>query len=233
MEEGRITKSGTTYTYEYLLKDHLGNNRSGFKPPSSGAAPTTASFRSDYYPFCLQYQQNIVVGSPENKYLYNSKEPQKGTGMLDYGARFYDPVIGRFNVIDRFAEKYQNLTAYQYGGNNPIKTIDINGDSLMVITLKGLDGKNPQLKQKEYYVDSEIGYQMKAFVDGANEKFGLTVNNVYRSYPSSQISTGNTKAKGLSRHQGGFAVDFNGVKNLSKSQLKALNALAKEHGLAP
>src|SRR5690606_6326996 len=59
MEEGRITKSGPTYTYEYLLKDHLGNNRSGFK----AATPGTASFRSDYYPFGLQYQQNIVVGS--------------------------------------------------------------------------------------------------------------------------------------------------------------------------
>jgi len=65
MEEGRIIKSGNNYVYEYFLKDQLGNNRSGFKPPSSGAAPTTASFRSDYYPFGLQYQQNIVVGSPE------------------------------------------------------------------------------------------------------------------------------------------------------------------------
>src|SRR5690606_16136456 len=40
MEEGRITKSGATYTYEYFLKDHLGNNRSGFKPTSSGTAPS-------------------------------------------------------------------------------------------------------------------------------------------------------------------------------------------------
>src|SRR5690606_9203118 len=39
--------------------------------------------------------------------------------------------------------------------------------------------------------------------------------------------------KGLSRHQGGFAIDFNGVKTLSKSQLIDLNGLAKEHGLAP
>ena len=92
MEEGRIIKSGNNFIYEYFLKDHLGNNRSGFKPPSSGAAPTTASFRSDYYPFGLQYQQNIVVESPENKYFYNGKELQKGTGMLDYGARQYDPV---------------------------------------------------------------------------------------------------------------------------------------------
>jgi len=63
MEEERIVRSGIVNTYEYFLKDHLGNNRSGFKV----ATPGTASFRSDYYPFGLQYQQNIVVGSPENK----------------------------------------------------------------------------------------------------------------------------------------------------------------------
>jgi RHS repeat-associated protein len=153
---------------------------------------------------------------------------------IDYGARFYDPQIGRWNTIDRFSEKYTSFSPYQYAGNNPIKTIDVNGDSLMVITLKGLDANNPKIKQREYYVDSEIGYQMKAFAESAMEKFSnLSVNNVYRSFSSSEISTGNTKAKGLSRHQGGFAIDFNGVRTLSKSQLEDLNELAKEHGLAP
>jgi hypothetical protein len=33
-------------------------------------------------------------------------------------------------TIDRFAEKYTSMTPYQYGANNPIKFIDINGDSL-------------------------------------------------------------------------------------------------------
>ena len=48
----------------------------------------------------------------------------------DYGARFYDPQIGRFTTQDRYAEKYLNFTPYQYGANNPIRYIDINGDSI-------------------------------------------------------------------------------------------------------
>ncbi|SMD45748.1 RHS repeat-associated core domain-containing protein [Aquiflexum balticum DSM 16537] len=46
----------------------------------------------------------------------------------------YDPAIGRFNRIDRFSEKYYGLSPYQYGANNPIKYIDINGDSIVVNT---------------------------------------------------------------------------------------------------
>lgn len=42
-------------------------------------------------------------------------------------------MISRFNVIDRFAEKYDGLSPYQYGANNPILNIGINGDSLWVV----------------------------------------------------------------------------------------------------
>ena len=52
--------------------------------------------------------------------------------MLDYGARMYDPVIGRFNVQDAFSEKYSSMTPYHYGANNPVLYIDVNGDSLWI-----------------------------------------------------------------------------------------------------
>jgi RHS repeat-associated protein len=74
--------------------------------------------------------------SSENKYLYNGKELQddvfagSSLNWFDYGARFYDPQIGRFTTQDAFAEKYISMTPYQYGANSPINFIDINGDSL-------------------------------------------------------------------------------------------------------
>jgi len=76
-----------------------------------------------------------------NQRKYNSKELQTDADLqwYDYGARMYDPQIGRFHTPDRFSEKYLNQSLYQYGLNNPLKFIDINGDSAWAITNKWND----------------------------------------------------------------------------------------------
>lgn len=91
---------------------------------------------NDYYPFGLQiaapsYQKQTAL---DNDYLYNGKELQDehNLGWMDYGQRMYASELGRFFTQDRFAEKYLDFTAYQYGGNNPTLFIDVNGDSLAV-----------------------------------------------------------------------------------------------------
>ena len=69
-----------------------------------------------------------------NKNLYNGKELQDDElggvrlDLYDYGARFYDPSLGRFHTIDNSSENYYSFTPYNYVGNNPIKRVDPDGN---------------------------------------------------------------------------------------------------------
>jgi RHS repeat-associated protein len=129
-EEGRARHSGTTYTYEYDLKDHLGNTRITLTPDPVDLTQQTSKIlqENDYYPFGYGIQSmQVVVPSPKNEYLYNHKELQEETGLYDYGARFYDPVIGRWNSVDPLAEKMRRFSPYNYGDDNPIRNIDPDG----------------------------------------------------------------------------------------------------------
>ncbi len=68
------------------------------------------------------------------KYKYNGKELQTDLdiNLYDYGARNYDPAIGRWFNIDYYSEKYYPVSPYIYAINNPVNVIDPDGRDVIV-----------------------------------------------------------------------------------------------------
>ncbi len=133
-EGGRAFSTGEgNFRYEYTIQDHLGNARLQFADLNEDGnidKETEILQENHYYPFGLAMKGPwIPTAGEENKYQYNGKELQEDFGLnwIDYGARFYDPSIGRWHSVDPLAEKYSSISPYAYVVNNPLKFIDPDG----------------------------------------------------------------------------------------------------------
>ncbi len=95
-----------------------------------------------YYPFGLQHMgYNNVITGRKHTYGYNGKEEndELGLGTLDFGARNYDPALGRWMNVDPLAEKYYDQSPFTYGLNNPAFFIDPDGREVDISDLLKTD----------------------------------------------------------------------------------------------
>jgi len=131
-EEGRVLKQGSVFRYEYNLTDHLGNVRISFADvDEDGSIDETVEVLTSqsFYPFGLRHGGTFAQSGVANRYRYNGKElhDELGVGWYDYGARMYDPAVGRWNGVDLLAEDYSSWSPFNYVLGNPLKLIDPDG----------------------------------------------------------------------------------------------------------
>jgi RHS repeat-associated protein len=130
----RTTINQESNTY-YFHTDHLGSIRSMTDFSKNIIAAST------YHPF-----GEIDIEEGSEHYLFTGKE-KDSTGLYYYGARYYDPEIGKFLTRDSWTylpndfrflgqtitiwlKNIQKLNRYVYCINNPLKYIDPTGHGL-------------------------------------------------------------------------------------------------------
>ncbi len=114
--------------------DHSGNVRLSYSDNDNNnkIINTEILEENNYYPFGLKhngYNTNVYSNNTGLKYKYNGKELQDelGLNMYDYGARNYDPALGRWMNIDPLAEMSRRFSPYTYALNNSVYFIDPDG----------------------------------------------------------------------------------------------------------
>jgi RHS repeat-associated protein len=114
---------GGTPTISYYHSDHLGS--SSVITDQTGAQ--VAHF--EYTPYGALALTEPSTPNPVPRYLFTGKELD-ATGLYFYGARYYDPEIGRFITADTIVQAPydpQSLNRYAYCRNNPLNYVDPTG----------------------------------------------------------------------------------------------------------
>jgi RHS repeat-associated protein len=114
----KVTAAGTWYFH----KDHLGSSTAITDETGIAVVEST-----EYMPFG---SIRLHTGSVVSDYKYTDQEQDSETGLYFYGARYYDPVIGRFISADTVVQNFsdpQALDRYAYARNSPLSYVDPNG----------------------------------------------------------------------------------------------------------
>jgi RHS repeat-associated protein len=118
--------SGETITF-------LHNDFAGSAIASTDAAGVLL-WKENYTPFGDRAVK--AANATGNRQWYTGKPVDSETGLSNFGARMYDPVVGRFMGIDAVGFSEGNLHSfnrYAYGNNNPYKFVDPDGRDAVVI----------------------------------------------------------------------------------------------------
>ncbi|WP_396157338.1 RHS repeat domain-containing protein [Flavobacterium sp.] len=197
------------FNYVYNYTDHLGNIRVSYSLDKIDNGLKILE-ENHYYPFGLKHTKynsgnkeyvEPIIGEAvdpsefgkrivqvsslsriDYKYKYNGKEYQDelGLNMYDYGARNYDPALGRWMNVDPLAETSRRFSPYTYCLNNPVYFIDPDGMQANNDWVNTGDG--------QWNWRSDITSREQAINAGYSDYSDGVTNNVHTSINGSTVT---------------------------------------------
>ena len=127
-EEGYVDLTvGTGATAQrYFVRDHLGSVRAVVNV--SGTSLET----DDYSPLGGPLPTGTSTTLQPEKYQGKEWNPSASFNVYDFGARLYDPTLGRWLSQDPMAEKYYLHSPYLFCAGNPMRFVDPTGEKIVV-----------------------------------------------------------------------------------------------------
>lgn len=119
----QISTTGTTYYHQDLQGNVIA--------ASDGSGQVV--YAESYLPFGARQVDDPaspVAQANGNRLWFQGKAQDEATGLSYFGARYYDPVIGRFMGMDSIGFDENNphsFNRYAYGNNNPYRYTDPDG----------------------------------------------------------------------------------------------------------
>jgi len=161
--------------YTFFLNDHLGS--------------TTLTVLPNGYPagkmlYKAFGEQRHSSGTTPTDYRYTGQLGQADIGLYYYGARWYDPALGRFTQADTIIPQPGNpldWDRYGYVRNNPIRFIDPSGNKACDTDNSGTCHVDTQwLKSKTAKADVALtpeGQRLKKMFEDMNQQAGWWNND--------------------------------------------------------
>jgi RHS repeat-associated protein len=113
-------------TVRYLLSDHLG---------STAVQLSTSLVKEAEVRYDAWGSDRYTSGTMQTSYRYTGQRSDAGIGLYYYGARYYDPLLGRFSQPDTIVPmpgNPQTLNRYTYTLNNPVLYRDPTGHDVCI-----------------------------------------------------------------------------------------------------
>jgi len=161
----RIATQESSGNIYYTHSDHLGS--SNVVTDSTGAQVGFTEFT----PYGATFKQ---TGTYDPKHKFTGKELDASTDLYYYGARYYDPTLGRFIAADTIVQAPydpQSLNRYSYCRNNPINYVDPTGHSWFSKFFKKFGGAIASVAFTFVgmpFIGALVGSAISTFTNGGN-----------------------------------------------------------------
>jgi RHS repeat-associated protein len=149
-----VTSPGDDGEVTFTFGDHLGSSSTIWQAGELGDTDPGVTSYQRYYPYGEPRDDcnpSLPTDHTFTGQITDGLLDDGGTGLMYYGARYYDPQVGRFAAADTIVPNPgdpQDLNRYAYVSNNPVNGIDPTGHVVLEGDELGLIGGFRRVNRK-------------------------------------------------------------------------------------